>query len=375
MTSVVGGVCRPGFEPLREAFTANFEDGLELGATLALSVRGERVVDLWAGWADPERTRPLKPDHLMPVASTTKIMITLCLLMLVGRGKLDLDSPIATWWPQFAQGGKGAVTLRDLFSHETGAPGFDPPVTQSLMLDWDAVTTRLAAERHWFEGERRVIYHAMTYGLIGGELIRRVDGRMPAAFFREELAGPAGLDFAIGVPEVTDPARLAGMIPPHPRPADAPEPSALQARLGRSVTWVEGLAPPMTLNPSGNGFGNGRSIARAGAIMAGGGALDGVRYIPAELVREAWREQSWGECPYLGWIKFGLGFGLDSTAFRQPSRNGFSWGGVGGSICVMDETLGYSLGYAPNNWAVWAHRADPRPERLYRAMANVAERL
>ena len=224
MTAEIHGFCEPRFEPLRQAFAANFEEGLELGASLAATWRGRPVVDLWAGWADPERTRPLDADHLAPVASTTKIMVSLCLLMLVHRGKLDLDAAIATWWPEFAQGGKGAVTLRDLFSHQTGAPGFDPPVPVSMMLDWGAVTERIAAERHWSDGERCVIYHASTYGLIGGELVRRVDGRMFAQFFGEEVAGPAGVDFYLGLDEVPNATRVATIIPPSvPKVIPCPE--------------------------------------------------------------------------------------------------------------------------------------------------------
>ncbi len=233
MTIEVHGFCDPRFEPLKAAFIANFEADQELGASIAATWRGEPVVDLWAGWADVAKTRPWERDTLTPVFSTTKMMVTLSLLMLVDQGQIDLDAPIATYWPAFAAGGKEAVTVRDLFTHQAGAPGFTPPVSTSIFLDWEASAARIAAEPHWFGGERRVIYHGGTYGLIAGELIRRVDGRMPAQFFRDEVSGPAGLDFHYGLAEVPNPSRVAELLrfaaPPGPPP---------EGLLGRGCRFV-----------------------------------------------------------------------------------------------------------------------------------------
>jgi CubicO group peptidase (beta-lactamase class C family) len=341
-----------------------------LGAGLALSVHGRVVVDLWGGWADPERTEAMRPDHLVPVLSTSKMMLNLCLLKLVDEGKLALDSPICTWWPEFAQGDKAGVTLMDLFTHQAGIPAYDPPVPMALELDWQATAERIAAQEHWFGGERRVAYHGFTYGLIGGELIRRVDGRMPGRFFREAFAEPAGIDFHLGTAD--RPSRRAGFIPPGP--PSGPPPEGLLLRMHSGYVFTPGVFPPMTLNPAGNGWANGRSIARGCAILAGGGSLDGTRYLSEAIVHEVWQERAWGECPYLGWLKMGLGFGLSSPYFVQPSPNAYGWGGTGGSFGVLDTTLGYALGYAPNNFAL-DRLTDPRVDRLYRAMATVAKAL
>ena len=371
MSIEIHGVCDERFEPLREAFAANFEAGLELGASVAATWRGEPVLDLWAGWADVAETRAWERDTVAPIASTTKIMVTLCLLILVDAGRIDLNAPIASYWPEFAAGGKERVTVRDLFTHQAGAPGFTPPVESSLFLDWEASVARIAAEPHWFGGERRSVYHGGTYGLIGGELIRRVDGRLPTQFYREEVAAPARLDFHLGLAEVPDPDRVAE-IKRHP--ISGPPPTGLLLRLASSVIPSAGVAPWEGKNLSANGVANARSIARGCAIFAGAGMLDGRRYLSPELVGESHREQARGPCPYLGDLRMGLGFGLNSESFHYPSDDGYGWGGSGGSVGWMDARLGYSFSYAPNNFLSDPH-LDDRVDRLRTAMREIAAGL
>ncbi len=370
MSVEIHGFCDERFQPLKDAFVANFDAGLELGASVAATWRGHPVVDLWAGWADVAETRAWDRDTVVPVASTTKMMVTLCLLMLVDAGRIDLDAPIATYWPEYAAGGKDRVTVRDLFTHQAGAPGFTPPVQASLFLDWEASTARVAAEPHWFGGVRRTIYHASTYGLIGGELIRRVDGRTPVRFFHDEVAAPAGLDFHLGLAEVPDPTRVAEVKRSLTRPEAPPE--GLLARLVGSVFAGPGApTPAATKNLSANGVTNARSIARGCAIFAAAGVLDGRRYLSAALVGEAHREQARGQCPYLGDLRMGLGFGTNSESFHYPSAHGYGWGGSGGSVGWMDTRLGYSFSYAPNRFLADPH-LDNRVERLRSAMREVA---
>jgi CubicO group peptidase (beta-lactamase class C family) len=194
MTVEVQGFCDERFQPLKDAFVANFDAGLELGASLAVTYRGKTVVDLWAGWADPETSRPWQEDTIVDIASTTKMAAALCALILVDRGLLALDEPVARYWPEFAEGGKAAVTVREALSHQAGVPGLVPAIPMEMTWDFEAFTTRLAAEPHWFEGQRRVAYHAFTYNTLIGGLIRRADGRPPRQFFIEEIAVPADLD-------------------------------------------------------------------------------------------------------------------------------------------------------------------------------------
>jgi CubicO group peptidase (beta-lactamase class C family) len=216
-----------------------------------------------------------------------------------------------------------------------------------------------------------VIYHAGTYSLIGGELIRRVDGRPPAQFFREEVAGPAGLDFHFGDAGVQDPSRITELGHAPIGPAAAPPGAApILARLLGSFIGVEGIFPTMTLNPSNNGLANARAIARGCAIFAGGGVLDGKRYLSRAMVDESYREQAYGDCPYLGPFRVGLGFGLDGRGFHYPTPDGYGWGGAGGSCGWMDTRRGYSFGYAPNNFGPPPY-LDRRSARLGSALRAI----
>jgi CubicO group peptidase (beta-lactamase class C family) len=188
MTVEISGFCDARFEPMGDAFKANFDDGHELGASLALTHRGKAVVDLWAGWADVDRKKPWKKDTIVQVFSTTKIMLIMSVLTLVDRGKLKLGLPVGHYWPEFAQGGKDKVTVRDFLTHQGGVPAFVPPVTFEDMHHWRRMTAHIAAQPHRFEGRKVLCYHPVTYGYVLGELIRRVAGRMPSRFFRQEIA-------------------------------------------------------------------------------------------------------------------------------------------------------------------------------------------
>ncbi len=343
----IQGFCNDRFLPLKDAFRENFDAGLELGASLALTHRGKLVVDLWAGFANPEKSRPGQEDTIVYVASTTKMMVTIATLMLIDRGLLDLDAPVARYWPEFAQGGKAAVTVRDALTHQAGVPGFDPPVAYDALHDWTGITAHLAAEAHWFEGRRVICYHALTYGFVLGELIRRADGRRPAQFFREEIARPLGADFQIGLTSKSDLERVAV-------PQDVNPPAFAEGLAERvmncvgPVDWTSWARLSADI-PSTNGFGNGRSIAKVCAIMAMGGELNGQRFMSAKLVDQAATEQAYGQCALMGWIRLGLGFGLHADFFPAPSPSCFHWGGYGGSWGLMDPKTGISLGYAPSN--------------------------
>ncbi|HXQ15760.1 MAG TPA: serine hydrolase domain-containing protein [Caulobacteraceae bacterium] len=369
MTVEIHGLCEERFKPLEEAFRANFDDGLELGASLGVTHHGRMVVDLWAGWKDVERTHPWEKDTIVLVASTTKMMVTLAALVLLDRGLLDLDAPIARYWPEFAQGGKGAVTVRDAFTHQAGVPGYDPPVAIEALYDWAGITAHIAAEPHWFGGERVIAYHASTYGFVLGELIRRIDGRMPGTFFREEIAEKANADFHIGV-SAAEFGRLAALqmpIPPEVQPSLPPVIARVGAslRIGAPDPW-DYMSAQL---PSENGCGNGRSIARLCAILAMGGELDNVRYLSRATVEAAASEQAYGVDDYLGLIRFGLGYGLHSEGFSAPSPTAFHWGGHGGSWGMMDMATEISVGYAPNNWIVDPNQLlEPRQQRYFSAM-------
>ncbi len=349
MSTEIHGFCEPQFTPFRDAFEANFAEGLELGASLGVTWRGRLVAELWAGFADPERTRPWQQDTIVPVASTTKIMVMIAAAMVIERGLLDLDAPVAQYWPEFAQGGKAAVTVLDALTHQGGVPGFDVQISDDELCDWTKATARLAAEPHWFGGERQICYHFSTYGFLVGELIRRVDGRGPRQFLTDEIFSKVGADFLIGLtPEAV--SRVASLK----MPADAWQGEGMLKRMIDSVdmstshTWQRLAAE----QPSGNGYTNGRSIALAGAIIANGGLAGGERLLSPATIALAGREHAYGPDPYLGMMRIGLGFGIDSAEFPAPVPTAMHWGGYGGSACVMDPVSSLSCGYAPNNWVV-----------------------
>jgi CubicO group peptidase (beta-lactamase class C family) len=192
------------------------------------------------------------------VASITKIMMMIGALITIERGLLDLDAPVARYWPEFAQGGKEAVTVRDALTHQAGAPGFEVPLTSAEVCDWTAATGRIAAERRWFRGERRICYHALTYGFLVGELIRRVDGRRPRQFLSEEIFDKVGADFQIGL---SSPAELRMAMPA--LPAGAFELNGIAGKLLNSVDRTDSgsWARMSSENPSTGGYTNGRAIA------------------------------------------------------------------------------------------------------------------
>lgn len=384
MTVEIHGVCDDRFQAVKHAFAANFADGFEVGASFAVMRHGKPVVDLWAGYADFEtRTRRWETDTIVVVHSTTKIAMTLSFLILLDRGLVALDAPVAKYWPEFAAGGKGHVTVREAMSHRAGVPGFEPSVPLEFVQDWDACVANIAAQDHWFGGESVHCYHAATFGYVLGEIMRRVDGRKPAQFFREEIAQKAGIDMQIGLGSFDARTRVADvgfLKPPFQfNPDDGPSARAMCSWGGGEPTALPGFHRQWESQradyPSGNAFANARSIARLCAIPAMGGTLDGVHYISKGLIDEASSLQVEAMDGYLGQIRMGLGFGLHCEAYPAPTPTCFHWGGYGGSFGIIDQATGISAGYAMNNWFVGIH--DRRQARLWRtlgaAMSDLAQ--
>src|SRR5262245_13342188 len=208
----LGGTCSARFDPLRELFAAKLQSGEDLGASLALNIDGEMVVDLWGGWADEARTVPWTESTITNVFSTTKTMTALAALALVDRGELDLDATVARYWPEFAARGKAGVKVRHLLSHMSGVSGWEQPVTLEDVYDWDKSTALLAAQAPWWEPGTASGYHMLNYGHLIGEVIRRITGRRLGEFFAAHVAGPLGADFHIGLPP-SEFHRVANVVP------------------------------------------------------------------------------------------------------------------------------------------------------------------
>src|SRR6202030_1077745 len=212
-STALGGMCSARFDPLRELFAAKVESGEDLGASFAVNLDGEMVVDLWGGWADEARTVPWTENTIANVFSTTKTMTALAALVLVDRGDLDLDAPVARYWPEFAARGKAAIKVRQLLSHSSGVSGWEQSITLEDLYDWDKSTALLAAQAPWWEPGTASGYHALTYGHLIGEVIRRITGQRLGEFFAAQIAGPLGADFHIGLPP-SEFHRIANVVPP-----------------------------------------------------------------------------------------------------------------------------------------------------------------
>lgn len=377
----IHGTCAPRFAGVREAFAANFTAGREVGASFAATWHGEPVVDLWAGHADAARTRPWARDTIVNVFSTTKAMTALCAHMLVDRGQLDLDAPVARWWPEFAAHGKAAITPRQLLSHTAGLAALRAPLAAEAFFDWPAMTAALADETPWWEPGSANGYHALTYGFLVGELIRRIDGRTPGTFLRDEVARPLQADFHLGLPASED-HRVAEMIPA--TAAESAAAGATPPAPGSLIAAVMGNPPmrPEVANlpawrraeiPAANGHGNARSVARIMAALACGGALDGVQLLAPATIERAIAEQIYAQDLVLGFpIRWGLGFMLNSpTLPLSPNPRTFGHGGWGGSLGFADLDAGASWAYAMNKMTPGTagdNRAFPLIQAFYAAL-------
>ena len=366
------GVCHERFLPIREALVSNFENGREIGASVAVIWRGELVVDLWGGSADRARTRPWERDTIVQVFSISKIMLALCMMMLVDRGQLELDAPVARYWPEFGQGNKDRVTVHQALTHQAGVPGFRPPVTFEDLHDWEAITAQIAAMPHWFGGETTLCYHPVTFGFILGEILRRIDGRDIATFAREEVTSRIGADFQLGPINPADVVRVAepNFLPPGP---DHEYPGPFTDSILGSVGLGDWMSPGRlsALIPASNCYANGRSIARVCSVFAGEGAVNGLRLLAPEMALEAGREQVAGDDQFLGPIRYGMGLGIDNPGMRTPTLTCFHWGGYGGSWGMMDPATQVAFGYAQNVLDFGGGTITPRLAGFHQALTDI----
>lgn len=373
----INGFCDEQFERVKNAFVRNFKSDLEVGASFAATINGKFVIDIWAGHADAAKTSPWEQDTIVNVYSTTKVMTVLCTLMLVDRGLLDLDAPVAKYWPEFAQAGKEKLPVRYLFSHTAGLPGFDEKIPVEALYDWDRIINLLAAQKPWWKPGTKSGYHAITHGYLLGELIRRITGKTVGTFFREEVANPLNADFHIGLPEELD-SRVGELIPP-----EMPDLEKVAEQFNFDVTMaIKTLSnPPLTAElsrtrawrgaeiPAANGQGNARSVARIISALACGGEVDNVRLLSLETIEKSIEEQSYGpDLVLILPIRFGLGWGLTSKEMPiGPNPRTFYWGGWGGSLAVVDLDAKLSFSYVMNKMNSNL-TGDIRTVRLVRAL-------
>ena len=349
----ISGLCDERFAPVRDAFAANFKNGLEVGASVAVTVDGKPVVDLWGGEAVQGKAA-WQEDTIVNVYSTTKTMAATSILVAVDRGLLDLDAPVASYWPEFSENGKEGVLVRHVMSHSAGLSGFDPPIEKNCLYDWDGVVAGLAAQKPWWTPGTESGYHAITQGFLQGELIRRVTGKSIGTFFREEIAEPLGADFHIGLDPAHD-SRVGDLVPPGTNLASTDtNADSIAARTMRSCD-LNGTEPATedwrrAEIPAAGGIGNARSVARIHSMLACGGEVDGIRLLREETIARILEEQTNGTDKVLGVpVRFGMGFGLIDKSFPlSPNERAFFWGGWGGSIAVIDLDARVSIAYVMN---------------------------
>jgi CubicO group peptidase (beta-lactamase class C family) len=357
VTDTVQGVCDPRFERLWQLFAGKIDSGEDLGASLAVTIDGEFVVDLWGGWADEARTQPWQADTITNVWSSTKTMTSLSALLLVDRGELDLDAPVARYWPEFSAAGKSNVKVRHVLSWTSGVSGWEQPMATADLYDWEKCTTLLAAQSLWWEPGTASGYHTVSYGFLVGELVRRVTGLKLGAFFKSEIAQPLQADFHIGL-DPSEFSRVANLVPPPPFDLSALDPGSISFKslcnppldplAPRTSAWREadiGAA---------NGHGNARSVARIQSLVASGGAVDGIRLLSTQTIDRIFQTQSQGIDLVLGIpLKMGVGYGLPVPGLMPHISTGrvCYWGGWGGSSVVVDVDRRMTITYMMNKMA------------------------
>lgn len=360
----VHGHCDPRFEAVREEFIRNFRERGDLGAATAVCLDGEMVVDLWAGYRDAARTLPWERDTISPVWSVGKAMSALAVLRLVQAGLVEIEAPVARYWPEFAQAGKGDITMRLLMSHQAGLPAVAKPLEPGIHLtSWETMTDALAEQAPWWEPGKGHGYHTNTIGFLLGEVVRRVTGRRIRDVIAEDIAGLLEVEFIVGTkPE--DDARTAEWVPYKPAEGEVVPPRNPAANIDpATATGLDLMRVMVAKNPaaspggvtsrvwraaefpSTNPHSNARSIARIFGALASGTLLD------PSLVDRARTEEADGEdLVLLRPTRFGLGFQLAMPEIRPlgPNPRAFGHYGNGAVVGICDPEAGLGFSYTCN---------------------------
>jgi CubicO group peptidase (beta-lactamase class C family) len=382
---VITGLVEPGFEGVADALRANFERRGDVGAACCLYVDGRPVVDVWGGIADVPSGRRWDEDTLVLVFSTTKGATAVCANLLIERGILDPDQPVAELWPEFAANGKTDIPLRAVLSHRAGLPVVEGDFTLESALAWDPVVEQLARQRpRWDWHEPTPGYHVRSYGWITGEVVRRATGRTIGRFFAEEVAGPLGLDWWIGLPDGEE-ARVATLLPPPPNEDPAVQ-ELIDAFTAPGTMSGDALTGPSNLFhyddmwntralhapelPSSNGIASARAIARMYAATVG--PVDGHRLLTAATVARATQIESEGTDRVIGVPEqFGLGFSGGPGLPPACGPRAFGHPGAGGSLGFADPDAGIGFGYVMNQMQMGV---DARSEKLVRSVYAALEK-
>jgi CubicO group peptidase (beta-lactamase class C family) len=346
------GSCDTRYENLRAEFDKRLANGDDFGASLAVIERGELVVDLWGGYANAAKTVEWQENTLVNTWSITKTMTALSMLILVDRGQVHLDSPVAQYWPEFATAGKESVLVKHLLSHSSGVAAWEPPIDMVDICDIPHSTALLAEQEPWWEPGTASGYHVLSYGHLIGEVIRRVTGKTLPQFFRDEVAKLLDADFHIALP-LPEHQRVAETIP-GPIPPLPPEGTVGFRAFTGPLPVAEYVNTP-TWRRAGiggaGGHGNARAIAKAQSVISHGGSVAGMQLLKSETIKRALETQVSGEDLVMGQpIDFGLGYALAKSGLVPfiPSREIAFWAGAGGSLVINDIDRETTFAYAMN---------------------------
>jgi len=358
----IHGYIAPGFEPVKEAFKANWE-GYEVGASYAVVYNGQSVVDIWAGYLDIEGKKPWKRDTMVNVYSTTKGMGALAVAILADEGGLDYNERVVRYWPEFGAEGKQEVTVGQLLSHQAGVCGLSEKITVEDLYDWNKMVRLLAAQKpHWKPGTASG-YHAVVWGFLSGELIKRISGKTLGTYFHEKVAKSLGADFFIGLPD-SEMNRVGAIIGPNrgripqkkiDNPPEMPplyaisllNPNIRPYKDASSYAWRKAEIA------AANGQANARGIARIYGAQANGGEIDGIRIISKKGIDRAVQEEINGIDLVTGrFSRFARGFSLNAEGGYGPNDRSFGHAGAGGSIGFADPDAKIGVGYAMNQMQI-----------------------
>jgi CubicO group peptidase (beta-lactamase class C family) len=382
---MIFGDCATGFHRVREEFERNFAERGELGASVCVIVDGEPVVDLWGGIADPDTGRTWERDTVNVVMSCSKGLTATCLNMLVDRGQVDLDAPVAHYWPEFGRSGKSDITVKQVATHQSGVAHVSAPIPPDGLCDWDAVISLIEQQKPLWEPGTRIGYHSFTLGFILGEVLRRVDGRSIGTFFRDEIAEPLGLDCWIGLPADVEPL-VAPSIPVEVRVE--PIPGSLLELIATNAggwfsNWDSRQAHAAEL-PASGAITNARGLAGHYAPLALGGIHRGVRLLGEEAANGLRYLQAASDVDAVLGIRTAYSLGY-SKSWVNPAvtrlcfgEDAFGTSGLGGQVGFADPGYRLSFGYTMNRHAVGTginDRGQALVDAVYQILGSPTKRL
>lgn len=372
----IQGECDPCFSRVRETFTENFASRGDHGAAVSVIVDGRKVVDLWGGFASQDQSRLWERDTMVNTHSVSKAVTATCAHLLVDRGLLDIDSPVADYWPEFAEEGKEGVLVRHLLNHQAGLPAIGKSLPMGSLLKWDVMTKALAHQRPWWAPGSKHGYHLLTFGFLVGEVVRRICGKSLGTFLREEISEPYEIDFHIGLQD-KDLARSADTLSPlDPAPGEANWLAQLMADPGslsaRGLLNPPDFGEPDAVNqtawrkaeiPASNGQGSARGVARLFGALAMRGNLEGKQLLSPEIVQRAIREESNGSDAVMSMFpsRVGLGYWLSNESCPfGPNRSSFGHPGAGGTFGFGDPDAQVGFAYVTNRMLIEEKLIDRR---------------